>query len=68
MTPPRVVAFIPQRTSLSYLARRAIRLEINIFVLHPFPEPFNEQIVHPAASAIHADFDIVLFKHVRNIV
>ena len=40
----------------------------HVFILHAFPEPFDEHVVHPAALAVHADFDIVLFENVREII
>ena len=32
-------------------------------MLHGFPESLNKDVVAPAALAIHADLDFVLFKH-----
>jgi len=42
---------------------RVVTVQINLFILHGFPKPFDEHVVAPAALAIHADLDFVLFKH-----
>ena len=40
-----------------------VAVQINLFILHGFPQPFDEHVVAPAAFAIHADLDFVLLKH-----
>ncbi len=40
-----------------------VAMQINLFILHGFPQPFDEDVVAPAALAIHADPDAVLLKH-----
>lgn len=38
-------------------------LEINTLVLQGSPEAFDEDVVHPKASAVHADADLGLAQH-----
>lgn len=40
-----------------------VAVQMNRFVFHGFPWPFDKDLVTPAASAIHANLDVVLFKH-----
>jgi hypothetical protein len=35
-------------------------MKVDTLVLQGSPEPFNEDIVHPASLAIHGDFDPVV--------
>ena len=35
----------------------------DLFVFHGFPESFDEDVIAPAAFAIHADLDGVLFQY-----
>jgi hypothetical protein len=35
-----------------------LALQVNVFVLEAAPQPLDKDIVHPAASAIHRDFDL----------
>ena len=37
-------------------------LEIDLLVFDASPRPFDEDIVHPAAPAVHADLDAVSVK------
>lgn len=37
--------------------------EINLLVLDGLPQAFNEQIVPPAAFAVHRDADLMIPKH-----
>lgn len=39
------------------LAAVGVALEVNILMLEGAPQPFDEQVVHPAAAAIHGDLD-----------
>ena len=39
-----------------------VSMQIDFFVFHRFPEAFDEHVIAPAALAIHADPDTVLFK------
>ena len=41
-----------------------VRLEIDLFVLHRPPQPFNEQVIVVAPFAVHADPDAVLLQRV----
>jgi len=38
-------------------------VQIDAFVLHRPPEPFDEDIVHPASPAVHADLDLGCAQH-----
>ena len=38
-------------------------MQIDLFILHGFPQAFDEDVIAPAAFAIHADLDVVLLKH-----
>jgi hypothetical protein len=40
-----------------------VAVQIDLFVFHGFPQPFDEEVVAPAATAIHADLDLFLLKH-----
>ena len=37
-------------------------MQINMLVLHRFPETFHKHIIPPGALAIHADSNIVVFQ------
>ena len=34
-----------------------IRMQVDFFILDTAPQPFNEDIVHPTALAIHGEMD-----------
>ena len=40
-------------------------MPINAFIFQRAPQPFNEDIVHPPALAIHADADARRDQHLR---
>ena len=42
---------------------RVVTVEINLFAFHGFPEPFDEDVAAPAALAVHADLNVVLFEY-----
>ena len=39
-----------------------VGLEVDLLVLHRFPEPLDEHVVAPRALAVHADGDPVLLE------
>ena len=58
MGPPRVVIGHPPVQSGPEVRSRFKGVEIDAFVLHGSPEPFDEDVVHPSAPPIHADLDL----------
>ena len=44
---------------------RVVRLEVDLLVLHRFPQPLHEHVVAPGALAIHADADAVVPEQTR---
>ena len=40
-----------------------VGVEINLFVFEAAPEALNEDVVDPAAFAIHADFYVSIFEY-----
>ena len=69
MPPFFVVKFEVLRKTFSCICHRAISFEIDIFILHAFPKPFNKNVVHPTAFAIHTDRNVLrvegIGKHFR---
>lgn len=63
MTALGVVEVEVSYQSLSKLPRRLVGAQVDILVLDAAPEPFDENVVDPAAFAVHADVDIVVFEH-----
>jgi hypothetical protein len=57
-----VVKGNPISKPLVQLATIGIALEINILVLEAAPQPLDEDVVHPAAAAIHGDLDAGPFE------
>src|SRR5262245_53021373 len=45
------------------LWRRFVITDVDVFVFHAAPEPFDEDIVQRPASPIHADGDLALFEN-----
>ena len=41
-----------------------IRMQVDCFILDTAPQPFNKDIVHPAALAIDGDSDPVLLEFI----
>ena len=39
-----------------------VNLQVNLFVFHRSPKPFDEEVVAPGSLPIHADRDLVLQK------
>ena len=42
-------------------------MQVDAFVFQRPPEPLNEHVVHPAASAIHADLDVRIREHLSKL-
>lgn len=51
-----VVMVEPAGTSLRAVRKPFRRVQINAIILHRSPQALDENIVHPAPVAIHADF------------
>src|SRR3954449_9578283 len=49
-------------------ADRGIGPELHLLVLDRSPEPFDEDVVAPRASAVHADGDASLEQHAGEVV
>ena len=45
--------------TLSKLSNRVVRVQVDMFILHRTPKPFDEHVIHPAALAIHTDLNAV---------
>ncbi|GHT87595.1 hypothetical protein AGMMS49543_24020 [Betaproteobacteria bacterium] len=48
-------AFVRLPWTNHQLAHRSVALQIDIFVLDASPQPFDEDVVERAPSAVHAD-------------
>lgn len=44
-----------------------LAVEVDLFVLDRAPEPFDEDVVPPAALAVHADLNLVRAQHGADI-
>src|SRR6185312_14649660 len=66
-SPPIVEVQIPTDRGPG-LADRVVSPEIHLLVLDRSPEPFDEDVVPPRASAIHADGDAGLEQHAGEVV
>jgi len=42
-------------------------MEIHAFVLQGPPQPFDHDVVHPAALAVHGDPDVCVFEHLGEL-
>jgi len=42
--------------------------QIHLLVLHTPPQPFDEHVVPPAAGAVHADLDAMVFQQPRELL
>ena len=49
------------------IADGLIGSEVNLLVFHGLPEPLNEVIVAPSASAVHADLDVLSQQDLREV-
>ena len=45
------------------LRRGFVITDVDVFVFHAPPEPFDEDVVQRSASPIHTDGDLVLFEN-----
>ena len=68
MQPFIVIEFKIAFDALVSILHGPIVVQINIFIFERPPEPFNEDIVHGSASAVHADFYAALYKHAGKVV
>src|SRR3972149_7704203 len=50
------------------LGDRAVGVQVHLFVLHAPPESLDEDVVNPAAFAIHADLDIGVFEYFGKVL
>ena len=57
MGTPVVVALKPLFQPGTQLDDGGVFKEVDVLIFHTAPQPFDEDVVHPAAFAIHADFD-----------
>src|SRR5207248_6182636 len=57
-----VVERDPLGDSFARLACVGIVLQIDVLVFQAAPQPLDEDVVHPAAAAIHRDFHLCLFE------
>ena len=42
--------------------------QIHLLVLHTPPQPFDKHVVPPAAGAVHADLDAMVFQQSRELL
>ncbi len=55
---PLLVVEVEVATQVLYgLRDRPVLVEIDLLVFHGTPEPFNEDVVEDASSAVHADLN-----------
>ncbi len=45
------------------LRRGFVITDVDVFVFHAAPQPFNEDVVQRTASPVHADGDLALFEN-----
>src|SRR4051794_5057579 len=50
------------------IGRIGIVLQVNLFVLHGSPQPFDENIVQSSPPSIHADQDVLCLQPARESV
>jgi len=62
MPTPVIVEFKVFFESLPSFGNRAVAFQIYVFIFHTPPEAFDEHIVQPAALAVHADVDTMIFE------
>src|SRR5476651_606777 len=62
MRPCVVIMLYPFPNLLACLQAVIEGVEINTFIFEGTPKAFNEHIIHPAAFAIHGDFNIPGFE------
>ena len=55
--PPVVVASEPGVEPSMQVEDRDVFLEIDFLVFDAAPQPLDEDVVHPASAAVHADLD-----------
>ena len=49
------------------LADAVVGAQIDLFVLHRFPQPLDKHVVVPCALAVHADLDVVFDQHAGEV-
>jgi len=42
---------------------RAVSVQVHLIVFDRFPQPLDEDVIPPAASAVHADFDVAALQN-----
>ena len=55
--PPFVVKSDPFGDAARGFAAVGVALEVNVLILQRPPQPLDEDVVHPAAAAVHGDRD-----------
>ncbi len=63
-----VVKLHPITNMATQFSHVVVAVEPNFFILQATPEPFDENIVHPAALTIHADQNIVFLQLVDPVL
>ncbi len=58
-----VVEVHPAPDAGAGVAYGVIGVEVDFFVFQAAPEAFDEDVVHPAPFAVHADLDAVRFEY-----
>jgi len=56
MRAPLVGALEPFLKALALGGQRAVLKQVNSLVFHAPPKPLDENVIHPAPFAVHADF------------
>jgi hypothetical protein len=63
MRAPRIVVGNPIADTCPGLTARLKCVEINALIFQRSPQPFDENIVDPAALAVHRNFDLRVFQN-----
>ena len=62
MRTPFIIAFKPLSYACAEIDHGGVFVKVNLFILEASPEPLNEDVVHPATFAIHADFNVQVYQ------
>ena len=68
MWPVSIVKLEIAVQTLPRLGDRVVGMQVNLLVLHAFPQPLDKHIVHPSAFPVHADLDAVALDQVDEIL
>ncbi len=62
------IIFKPLHQPAAKLAAAVKRMQVKIMIFDGPPEPFNKNVVHGTATAVHAEGDAGGFKHIGKAI